>query len=104
MRKVKVHIEGIAPYSQSRMHDEPKLDKETADAYEERNVDFTVEHYSEAIEFWIRYDGGPADLWEQVRIEQVPRADGFDGSPGWRASPCKSSWPSTYKAPGKSTG
>lgn len=36
MRKVKVHIEGIAPYSQSRMHDEPKLDKETADAYEER--------------------------------------------------------------------
>ncbi len=36
MRKVKVHFEGISTYSQSRMHEEPKLPKETADAYETR--------------------------------------------------------------------
>ncbi len=36
MRKVKVHFEGISTYSQSKMHEEPKLPKETADAYETR--------------------------------------------------------------------
>lgn len=36
MRNVRVHFEGIAPYSQSKMHEEPKLPKETADAYETR--------------------------------------------------------------------
>ena len=36
MREVTVQIQGLSPYSQSRMHDAPKLDKETADAYEKR--------------------------------------------------------------------
>lgn len=36
MRNVRVHFEGIAPYSQSKMHEAPKLPKETADAYETR--------------------------------------------------------------------
>lgn len=36
MRKVTVHLEGISPYSQSRQHDEPKIDKETHDAYDKR--------------------------------------------------------------------
>jgi hypothetical protein len=36
MRRVKVHFEGISTYSQSKMHEEPKLPKETADAYETR--------------------------------------------------------------------
>ena len=36
MRQVTVKIRGLSPYSQSRMHDTPKLDKETADAYEKR--------------------------------------------------------------------
>lgn len=31
-----VKISGTAPYSQSRMHDTPKLEKEAADAYEQR--------------------------------------------------------------------
>lgn len=36
MRQVTVTIRGLSPYSQSRMHDAPKLDKETHDAYEQR--------------------------------------------------------------------
>lgn len=36
MRQVTVTLESTAPYSQSRMHDEPKLDKETHDAYDRR--------------------------------------------------------------------
>lgn len=36
MRQVSVKIEGLSPYSQSRMHLVPKRDKETADAYEMR--------------------------------------------------------------------
>lgn len=36
MKMVEVSIESITPYSQSRMHDAPKLEKETADAYEKR--------------------------------------------------------------------
>lgn len=36
MRKVTVQIEGISPYSQSRQHDEPSLEKEAKDAYEAR--------------------------------------------------------------------
>jgi hypothetical protein len=36
MRQVTVHIVGITPYSQSRMHDTPKLDKERPDEYEAR--------------------------------------------------------------------
>ena len=36
MQTVTVEFEGIAPYSQSRKHDAPKLDKETADAQELR--------------------------------------------------------------------
>lgn len=36
MRNVTVHLESTSPYSQSRMHDAPKLDKETHDAYERR--------------------------------------------------------------------
>lgn len=33
---VTVQLESLAPYSQSRKHDTPKLDKETHDAHEER--------------------------------------------------------------------
>lgn len=33
---VEVEFVGISPYSQSRMHDAPKLEKETHDAYEQR--------------------------------------------------------------------
>lgn len=33
---VEVEFEGISPYSQSRMHDAPKLEKETYDDYEQR--------------------------------------------------------------------
>lgn len=36
MKLVEVNLESLAPYSQSRMHDAPKLDRETADAYELR--------------------------------------------------------------------
>lgn len=36
MRTVQVHLESTAPYSQSRMHDAPLLNKETRDAYEKR--------------------------------------------------------------------
>ena len=36
MRTVTVSLESTAPYSQSRMHDAPKLDKETHDAYDRR--------------------------------------------------------------------
>lgn len=36
MRKVTVTIQGLSPYSQSRMHDTPKLDKERPDEYEAR--------------------------------------------------------------------
>lgn len=36
MRTVTVKIEGSGTYSQSRMHDTPRLPKETADAYEAR--------------------------------------------------------------------
>lgn len=36
MREVTVTIEGLSPYSASKMHDAPKLDKETHDAYDQR--------------------------------------------------------------------
>ncbi len=36
MKTVTVHIRGLAPYSQARMHDTPKLEKEAMDAYEQR--------------------------------------------------------------------
>jgi hypothetical protein len=36
MRMVQVHLQSTAPYSQSRNHDEPKLDRETHDAYDLR--------------------------------------------------------------------
>lgn len=36
MRSVTVHLSSITPYSPSRMHFTPKLDRESADAYEER--------------------------------------------------------------------
>lgn len=36
MKTAVCSLEGIAPYSSSRAHEEPKLDRETADAYEER--------------------------------------------------------------------
>lgn len=36
MRKVTVHLRGTAPYSQSRMHDTPKKEKESAGDYEVR--------------------------------------------------------------------
>jgi hypothetical protein len=36
MRQVTVQIRGLSPYSASRMHDAPKLNKETHDAYEQR--------------------------------------------------------------------
>ncbi len=36
MKTVTVTLKSITPYSQSRMHDTPKLDRETADAYEQR--------------------------------------------------------------------
>src|SRR6185312_9370943 len=35
-KMVEVDFEGISPYSQSRKHDTPKLEKETADAHEQR--------------------------------------------------------------------
>ena len=36
MKLVHVTLESTAPYSQSRMHDTPKLDRESPDAYEKR--------------------------------------------------------------------
>lgn len=36
MKIATVKLKSTAPYSQSRMHDTPKLDRETADAYEQR--------------------------------------------------------------------
>lgn len=36
MRQVTVQVKGLSPYSQSRYHEEPQLDKETKDAYERR--------------------------------------------------------------------
>lgn len=36
MRQFRAKIAGISPYSQSRHHETPKLDKETSDAYERR--------------------------------------------------------------------
>ena len=36
MRQVTVSLKGTSPYSQSRKHDAPKKDKETADAYDTR--------------------------------------------------------------------
>jgi len=36
MRSVVVELVSISPYSQSRFHDTPKLNKETSDAYERR--------------------------------------------------------------------
>lgn len=36
MRQIIVSIEGVSPYSQSRFHNEPKLEKESADDYEKR--------------------------------------------------------------------
>jgi hypothetical protein len=36
MKKVAISLKSIAPYTQSRQHHTPKLEKETADAYEER--------------------------------------------------------------------
>lgn len=36
MKIVEVELQSTSPYSQSRMHDAPKLDRETADAYEQR--------------------------------------------------------------------
>lgn len=36
MRQVTVTFRGLSPYSQSRMHDTPKLDKERPDDYETR--------------------------------------------------------------------
>lgn len=36
MRSVLVQLESTSPYSQSRQHDTPKLEKEAADAYEQR--------------------------------------------------------------------
>ncbi len=36
MRHVSVTFTGVSPYSQSRMHDTPKLDKERPDDYERR--------------------------------------------------------------------
>lgn len=36
MRNVLVQLESISPYSQSRQHDTPKLEKETPDIYERR--------------------------------------------------------------------
>lgn len=35
-KMVKVEIESVSPYSQSRQHDAPRLEKETWDAYEAR--------------------------------------------------------------------
>jgi hypothetical protein len=35
-RLLQLTIEGVSAYSQSKHHDEPKLDKESADAYEKR--------------------------------------------------------------------
>jgi|TARA_R110000803_G_scaffold38422_3_gene83000 hypothetical protein len=36
MRKVIVHIQGMSDYSQSKLHETPKLNKETADDHENR--------------------------------------------------------------------
>lgn len=36
MKQFRAQIVGISPYSQSRHHETPKLDKETSDAYERR--------------------------------------------------------------------
>jgi hypothetical protein len=36
MKLAKVRLQSVSPYSQSRFHNEPKLDKELADDYEKR--------------------------------------------------------------------
>lgn len=36
MKMVTVELESITPYTQSRMHDTPKIEKETADLHEQR--------------------------------------------------------------------
>ena len=36
MRIVKVDLQSSSPYSQSRYHDAPKLERELPDAYEQR--------------------------------------------------------------------
>jgi hypothetical protein len=36
MRTVKVHVKSLSKYTQSRMHHTPKIEKESADAYEAR--------------------------------------------------------------------
>ena len=35
-KTVEVHITGLSPYSSSRQHDTPKIDKERPDEYDQR--------------------------------------------------------------------
>lgn len=72
MRKVTVKIEGLSPYSQSRQHDEPKLDKETHDAYDVRtwrekaNYDANGIVYIPAMAFKQALDAAAKKLGEQI--------------------------------------
>jgi hypothetical protein len=72
MRIVEVTLESISPYSQSRKHDTPKLEKEAADAYELRTwrekctVDETGQICIPAMAFKQALDRVAAVLGEQV--------------------------------------
>lgn len=73
MRKVTVMIEGLSPYSQSYMHDTPKLPKETMDAYEQRtwrekaNFDSkTGQIYIPAMAFKQALDAAAKKLGDQI--------------------------------------
>lgn len=72
MRKVTVHIESVTPYSQSRQHDAPKLNKESADAYEIRtwrekaNYDESGVIYIPAMALKQALDSAAKKLSEQI--------------------------------------
>ncbi len=73
VRKVTVKIEGLAPYSQSRMHDTAKLDKERPDEYEARTWrekssydEQTREVFIPAMAFKQALDSAAQKLGEQI--------------------------------------
>lgn len=72
MRQVTVEIVGTAPYSQSRMHDTPKLDRERPDDYEKRtwrekcSYDADGQIYIPAMAFKQALDAAAKKLGEQI--------------------------------------
>lgn len=72
MRQVKVNIESMSPYSQSRMHDAPRLNKETHEDYEKRtwrekaNYDDNGIIFIPAMAFKQALDAAAKKLGEQI--------------------------------------